>query len=284
MRTKPSWTLGCWLCALLAGLFWMIAQGSVARAADPAENNSTTEQNATTEKQAAVEETPDRYEFREDHDPNGIGKFYLGREIAHVMGFAAAPWLERPEREREEQTTKMVKALGLKPGMVVADIGAGSGVITLMMAAQVGSKGKAYAVDIQQEMLDLLADKLNRFDISNIELTLATELSPELPPNVLDLAIMVDVYHELEYPFEYMQALSRCMKPGGRVVLVEFRKEDPEVPIKLVHKMTVAQAKRELGQPELGLKWKETIGVLPWQHIIVFEKRAMATTDEAPPK
>jgi ubiquinone/menaquinone biosynthesis C-methylase UbiE len=123
-------------------------------------------------------------------------------------------------------------------------------------------------------MLDLLADKLNRLNTKNVELVLCTEKSPKLPEASLDLAIMVDVYHELEFPYESMRELSKCMKPGGRVVLVEFRKEDPDVPIKLVHKMTEAQVKRELSLPEFGLKWKETIGVLPWQHVIVFERRA----------
>ncbi len=258
MHTRKSITLWCVFCSLLSGILWLIfscSGTSSAFAEEPAKLGDK------------------RYEFRADHDPNGIGKFYMGREIAHVMGFAAAPWLERPEREREERTSEMIQALNLKPGMTVADIGAGSGVITLMMAAKVGPTGKAYAVDIQQEMLDLLADKLNRLNIENVELVLATTKSPELPESSLDLAIMVDVYHELEFPYEAMLALSKCMKPGGRVVLVEFRKEDPEVPIKLVHKMTEAQVKKEFSPPELGLKWKETIGILPWQHVVVLERK-----------
>jgi precorrin-6B methylase 2 len=213
-----------------------------------------------------------RYQYRRDHDPNGIGKFYMGREIARVMGFQAAPWLERPEREEEERTSQMIDTLGLKPGMVVADIGAGSGRISLLMAAQVGETGKVLAVDIQREMLDLIAEKLNRRDIKNVELVLAKSKSPELKPESIDLALMVDVYHELEFPYEVMLELSKAIKPGGRVVLVEFRREDPQVPIKLVHKMTEAQVKKELGLPEFGLKWKETIGTLPWQHVVVFER------------
>jgi precorrin-6B methylase 2 len=261
MRPRRS-TLCCVLCGLLGGLLCLLLLGRLGNsvfAADPSP--------------VQVDETG-RYEWRAEHDPNGIGKFYMGREIAHVMGFAAAPWLERPQREREERTSAMIKSLKLKPGMTVADIGAGSGYITLKMAAQVGRTGKVYAVDIQQEMLDLLADKLNRLNTKNVELVLCTEKSPKLPEASLDLAIMVDVYHELEFPYESMLALSKCMKPGGRVVLVEFRKEDPDVPIKLVHKMTEAQAKRELSPPEFGLKWKETIGVLPWQHVSVFERQA----------
>lgn len=257
-NSRRSVTLACTWCGIVTGLLWLLlalAPGSALAQAEDAKE-------------------PPRYEFRADHDPNGIGKFYMGREIAHVMGFAAAPWLERPEREREERTNQMIKSLKLKPGMTIADIGAGSGVITLKMAQQVRPDGKVYAVDIQQEMLDLLGDKLNRLNVDNVQLVLATKTSPRLPEQSLDLAIMVDVYHELEFPYETMLALSKCMKPGGRVVLVEFRLEDPRVPIKLVHKMSVAQAKKELGLPELGLKWKETIGVLPWQHVIVFERLA----------
>lgn len=260
MQGRRSHTLCCVLCALLSGLVALVLAGtfrSAAQAADPP---------------AVHRDETGRYEFRADHDPNGIGKFYMGREIAHVMGFAAARWLERPEREREEHTSAMIKSLKLKPGMTVADIGAGSGVITLKLAEQVGQTGKVYAVDIQQEMLDLLSDKLSRLNVTNVELVLCTAKSPKLPAASLDLAILVDVYHELEFPYESMLELSQCLKPGGRIVLVEFRKEDPEVPIKLVHKMTEAQAKRELSPKEFGLKWKETIGVLPWQHVIVFER------------
>ncbi|MFM8222587.1 MAG: class I SAM-dependent methyltransferase, partial [Planctomycetaceae bacterium] len=177
-----------------------------------------------------------RYQFRRLHDPNGIGKFYMGREIAHVMGFAGAPWLERPEREREEATSRMIEALDLKPGMTVADIGAGSGVITVLMAKQVLPGGRVVAVDVQQEMLDLLADKLKVQQVENVDLLLGTAKSPRLDPESIDLALMVDVYHELEFPYEMLLELSRAMKPGGRVVFVEFRLEDPDVPIKLVHK------------------------------------------------
>jgi precorrin-6B methylase 2/uncharacterized protein YbaR (Trm112 family) len=224
----------------------------------------------------ATKDKPGRYELRREHDPNGIGKFYMGREIAHVMGAPAATWLERPEREAEESLSKLIPALGLKPGMIVADIGAGSGVITLMMADKVGDDGKILAVDIQQEMLDRLAKRLKLKEIDNVELVKGTEKSPRLPAASVDLALMVDVYHEFEFPYEMMIEISKAMKPGGRVVFVEYRKEDPEVPIKLVHKMTQAQVKQEIQQPEFGLKWKETIGGLPWQHIIVFERVTVA--------
>ena len=213
-----------------------------------------------------------RYVFREDHDPNGIGKFYMGREIAHVMGFQAANWLERPEREEEERLSTLVSELKLKPGMVVADIGAGSGVITLMMAPVVGDEGKVLAVDVQQEMLDLLEKKLKTRKIENVELVPSTPRSPRLKENTVDVALMVDVYHEFEWPYEMLLEISKSLKPGGRVVFVEYRKEDPKVPIKLVHKMTEAQVKREASHPELKLKWKETLEELPQQHMVVFEK------------
>jgi precorrin-6B methylase 2 len=214
-----------------------------------------------------------RYEFRADHDPNGIGKFYLGREIAHVMGFAGAGWLERDTREKEERLSLLVKSLKLQPGDVVADIGAGSGVISMLMAEQILPDGKVMAVDIQDEMLERLAERCKAAGVRNVKPVKGGLKSPGLKPKSVDLAIMVDVYHELEFPYEMMQEVSAAMKSGGRVVLVEYRMEDPTVPIKLVHKMTEKQAKKELGQPEFGLKWSETIAVLPWQHIIVFEKQ-----------
>ena len=214
-----------------------------------------------------------RYRFKVDHDPDGIGKLYMGREIAKVMSFHGAPWLERATREREENLTAMIKALDLQPGMVVADIGAGTGVISVMMADKVAPGGKVLAVDIQEEMLRLLEEKLKRLEIDNVEPVLGTIKSPELPEASVDLAIMVDVYHEFSHPYEMMLALSKGMKPGGRIAFVEYRKEDPQVPIKPLHKMTEAQVKKEIEQPEFGLKWKETIDVLPRQHIVVFEKQ-----------
>ena len=142
------------------------------------------------------------------------------------------------------------------------------------MARDDGNKGKVLAVDVQQEMLDLLEKKLTELKVTNVEGILGTEKSPRLKPESVDLAIMVDVYHEFAYPHEMMVEITKSMKPGGRVVFVEYRKEDPNVPIKLVHKMTEAQVKREIGQPAFGLKWKETIGILPRQHIIIFERVA----------
>ena len=254
----------CFRCYSLA-LLVLVGLANSASAAEPA---------ATKQKPDTQD---DRYSYRlDEHDPNGIGKFYLGREIARVMGYQGAPWLERTTREREERLSLLPKALKLQPGMDIADIGAGSGVISVILAEHVTPGGKIYAVDVQQEMLDLLKKKLDKMGVDNVVPVLGTQKSPGLKPESIDLAIMVDVYHEFEFPYEMMLEISKALKPKGRVVLVEYRKEDPTVPIKLVHKMSEAQAKKEVSRPELNLKWKETIGLLPRQHILVFEK----TTDE----
>jgi precorrin-6B methylase 2 len=215
------------------------------------------------------------YETRKEHDPDGIGKFYRGREIAHVMGHEAAGWLERPEREKEEQPAILLKALGLKPGDVVADIGAGSGYFTFRLAPRVGAKGKVLAVDIQEEMLALIRKRMQQEKRANIQPILGTESDPKLPPNAVDLILMVDVYHEFSFPFEMTAALVKALKPGGRLVFVEYRKEDPEVWIKLVHKMTEKQVKKEM-EPH-PLTWVQTSEDLPMQHIVIFKKNEPKT-------
>ncbi len=212
-----------------------------------------------------------RYEFRSTHDPNGIGKFYLGREIARVMGHQAADWLERPERETEEKTALLIEALKFQPGEMVADIGAGTGYLTRRIAPKILPKGKVFAVEIQQEMLDILTNKLATLGATNVVPVLGTVSDPKLPPTSLDTIVMVDVYHEFDFPFEMTEAMCRALKPGGRLVFVEFRGEDENVPIKRVHKMSEAQVKKEMAQHPLV--WKETLAVLPWQHIIVFTRK-----------
>ena len=212
-----------------------------------------------------------RYETRAAHDPNGIGKFYMGREIAHVMGHQAADWLERPERAQEERPDLLVPALKLKPGDAVADIGAGTGYYTRRLAGPIGTNGVVYAVEIQQEMLDILTNKLAGEKIFNVKPVLGTITDPKLPRATVDLILMVDVYHEFDHPFEMVAAMCQSLKPGGRMVFVEFRGEDPNVPIKLVHKMTEAQVRKEMSLHPLD--WVETISTLPQQHVIVFRKK-----------
>src|SRR4051812_16297501 len=213
-----------------------------------------------------------KYEHRKVHDPDGIGKFYMGREIAYVMGHQGIGWLDRPERVKEERTDKLLKLLPIEPGMVVADIGAGSGYFSFPMAKQVGPKGKVLAVDIQKEMLDMVRRRMKREKVSNVEPVLGTETSPKLPANSVDLILMVDVYHEFSHPFEMAEAMVKSLKVGGKMVFVEYRLEDPKVPIKLVHKMSQKQVLREMAPHPL--KHVKTLDVLPWQHIILFEKKA----------
>lgn len=213
-----------------------------------------------------------RYEFNQRHDPNGIGKFYLGREIAYVMTHEGAGWLDRTEREKEENPKKLLELLKIKPDQVVVDFGAGSGFYTLRMAGLV-PKGKAIAVDIQPEMLAIIERKKKADGIENIELVRNTEDDPKLAPDSADLILLVDVYHELTLPYEVTRSLAKALKPGGRLVLVEFRLEDPEVPIKLVHKMNEKQVLREMKEiPEL--EYVETLRDLPWQHVIIHKRKA----------
>jgi ubiquinone/menaquinone biosynthesis C-methylase UbiE len=190
-----------------------------------------------------------------------------GRIFAPVMGVGGAGWLERPEREEEEAPSKALDALELKPGMVVADIGAGSGYYASRMARRVGPSGRVYATDIQQGMIDLLDRRIRSEGLANVTTVLGGIDEPKLPAGAIDLAIMVDVYHELQQPQIFLQRLKPAFKPGGRLVLIEFRKEDPKVPILEVHKMSVAEVKQELEAE--GFVLDRVIDVLPWQHIIV---------------
>ncbi len=214
-----------------------------------------------------------RYVMKKTHDPNGIGKFYLDREIAQVMGYQGAGWLERPEREKEENPKKLIDALGLKAGMVVADVGAGSGFHAFRMAPLVGDKGKILAVDIQQEMLDLIAARAKKEKVGNVEPVLGTDKDPKLPDGTVDLILMVDVYHEFEFPYEMTEKMVAALKPGGRMAFVEFREEDPEVPIKLVHKMSERQVIKEMAEFP-ALEHTKTVKTLPWQHIVIFTRKA----------
>ena len=200
---------------------------------------------------------------------DGIGKYYLGREISHVMGHLGSSWLERKEREKEEQVSQALKNMDLKPGEVIADIGAGSGYYSFRMAERV-SKGKVLAVDLQPEMLNIMRQKIKRNKVKNVELIQGQETNPNLAPQSVDMVLMVDVYHELSYPKEMMEQIVAALKPGGRFILLEYRMEDPKVPIKRLHKMSVKQAVKEM--KAVGLQLKENIGNLPWQHFMVFVK------------
>ncbi|HWF18706.1 MAG TPA: class I SAM-dependent methyltransferase [Verrucomicrobiae bacterium] len=210
------------------------------------------------------------YTYKAVHDPDGIGKFYQGREIAQVMGHQGADWLERPTRELEEQPALLMGALHLKQGDAVADIGAGTGFYSRRLARAIGTNGVVYAVEIQQEMLDILTNKMAEIGIHNVKPVLGTVTNPRLASNSVDLILMVDVYHEFDHPREMTGAMVDALKPGGRLVFVEFRGEDPKVPIKPLHRMTEAQVRKEMSS--FSLKWVETNEALPIQHIIVFRK------------
>jgi cyclopropane fatty-acyl-phospholipid synthase-like methyltransferase len=202
---------------------------------------------------------------------DGIGKTYMGREISAVMGWQGASWLEREERNREERTDLLLTALALQPGTVVADIGAGTGYLARRMAPAVMPGGKVWAVDVQPEMVSLMLAGVKRSGLTQIEARLSAVDDVKLAASSVDLAIMVDVYHELAYPYEVMASVLKALKPGGRVAFVEYKAEDPRVPIKPLHKMSEAQIKREAAV--FPLDWERTVSTLPWQHVVVFRKR-----------
>jgi SAM-dependent methyltransferase len=202
---------------------------------------------------------------------DGIGKFYQGREIAGVMGFEGAAWLERPSRVSEERPDLLVKELHLQPGMTVADIGAGSGYISRRLAPVV-AEGRVFAVDVQPQMVALLTELSRKPGFTNVVPIQGDFDDVKLAPASVDLAVLVDVYHELAFPYEVMRSLIRALKPGGRIVLVEYRGEDPGVPIKELHKMSKLQIRREMSA--FPLVWERTSERLPMQHIVVFRKPA----------
>ncbi len=201
--------------------------------------------------------------------PDGIGKFFHGREIAHVMGHPAINWLERNEREQEEAPSKAIAAIDLAPNAVLADIGAGSGYYSFRLSEKV-PQGKIVAVDIQPEMLDFLRKKSAELGITNVEPHLGTIEDVKLPAASLDAALMVDSYHEFSHPREMLASLHHALRPGGRIFLLEFRGEDPKVPIKPLHKMTEAQARLEL--ETAGFRFVSNLRPLPWQHFMIFER------------
>ena len=202
-------------------------------------------------------------------DPNGIDKWYMGRQIAHVMSHFGIEWLERKEREMEENTTQLLKNLAVQPGTVIADIGAGSGYHSALLSKMVGN-GKVYAVDVEPEMIAYLKDRIKLEGHKNIIPVLSTEQKVSLPANSIDVMLLVDVYHEFSFPHEMTLSMLEALKPGGKLVLVEFRAEDPNVPIKTIHKMSEQQSVKEFKAS--GFLFEKNIGNLPWQHCLIFSK------------
>ena len=202
-------------------------------------------------------------------DRDGIGKYYMGRQISHVMGHLGASWLEREGREREERTDLVITNLSLEDNSVVADIGAGTGYFSFPVARRV-PEGRVIAVDIQEEMLNIIEMRKKQAGIGNIETVLGSTTDPNLPAETVDLAFIVDAYHEFSHPFEMSQAIFAALKPGGRLVLIEYRGEDASVPIKRLHKMTQQQVRKEM--QALGFRWEGTRDFLPQQHFMTFTK------------
>src|SRR6056297_4171520 len=210
----------------------------------------------------------DRYSYK-NGDRNGIGKWYMQREISHVMGYQGMSWLERDEREKEENTSTLLKNMKISDTDDIADIGAGSGYHVFKLA-DMATAGTIYAVDIQDEMLDAMRSKKLEGKIENVALVKGNEKSVNLKPNSVDKVLIVDVYHEMNFPYEMMASIKKAMRADARLYLIEYRGEDPNVPIKKLHKMTEAQAVKEM--KVIGLELEENIVNLPWQHCMVFVK------------
>ncbi len=219
----------------------------------------------------AVEPTDGPYGYKSPSS-DGIGKVYYGREIANVMGYQGANWLARPSRTTEERSDMAVDALMLKHDDVVADIGAGLGYISFQLAHWV-DEGSVIAVDVQPEMLAMLEAERDQYGVKNVKTVLSTEKDPNLPAESIDMAVMFDAYHEFAYPAEMMAGIVKALKPGGQVVLAEYRAENPLVLIKKHHKMTQKQVKKEL--TATGLTWVKTDDRLPQQHLMFFEKSGL---------
>lgn len=211
------------------------------------------------------------YETVDDGHPDGTGKVYQGREIGRVTGQGMIEHLERPEREVEELSGRVVDALPLEPDSRVADIGAGSGFFTLRLGERV-PEGRVYAVDIQDEMLEHIQERVEEEGLENVEVVKGSLTDPNLPENGVDLVLIVDAYHQFSHPFEMKQAIKHALVPGGQIVLVEFRGEDDTIPLPETHRMTEEQLQKEFAA--VGFSWRETRRFLPQQHFIVFQKPA----------
>ncbi len=235
---------------LLAGMLWVLTMVVVTHGSHAAPSASS----------PYTKQAPSR---------GGIGKLYMGREVSNVLGHGGAAWLERPTRRYEERPDEVIAHMELKPDDVVADLGAGTGYFTFRISPHV-PRGRVYAVDIQPEMLDIIRKRMARRDIHNVTPVLGTVRDPRLAPNSINAVLLVDAYHEFSHPYEMMTAVVKALKPGGHVFLVEYRAEDPTIPIKRLHKMSEAQARMEL--EAVGLRWRETLEFLPTQHFMIFEK------------
>ena len=221
-------------------------------------------------KSLAQNNTNDQKYIYKKGDYNGIGKWYMDREIAYVMGYEGIGWLERSEREKEENVSKLIQNMGIKPNDTIADIGAGSG-YHVFRIAPIANKGMVYAVDIQTEMLMTIENIKETSKIKNIKTILGSEESVYLPENSVDKILMVDVYHEFSFPIEMITSITSALKPEGELFLIEYRAEDPNVPIKKIHKMSEKQAVKEMNAA--GFKLKRNINNLPWQHCMIFVKK-----------
>ena len=221
-------------------------------------------------KSLAQNNTNDQKYIYKKGDYNGIGKWYMDREIAYVMGYEGIGWLERSEREKEENVSKLIQNMGIKTNDTIADIGAGSG-YHVFRIAPIANKGIVYAVDIQTEMLMAIENIKETSKIKNIKTILGSEESVYLPENSVDKILMVDVYHEFSFPIEMITSIKRALKPEGELFLIEYRAEDPNVPIKKIHKMSEKQAVKEMNAA--GFKLKRNINNLPWQHCMIFVKK-----------